>query len=94
MDRNVSLYQHIETGYSIGPRGLYYKTLSIRNLWEMDIFCSKLVSFLLRATNTLAWTNTLAYYGIRTLQTHHVFIVQAPWGLYHKTYYSRNLQFP
>ncbi len=30
--------------YNIGPRGLYYKTLRIRNLWEMDRFYSKLLS--------------------------------------------------
>ncbi len=31
--------------YSIGPWGLYHKTLQIRNLQKMDRFCSKLVSF-------------------------------------------------
>jgi hypothetical protein len=40
-------------------KGLYYKTLKIRNLREVDLFCSKLVTFGL-AKYTLAWTNTLA----------------------------------
>ncbi len=30
--------------YEINPQGLYYKTLCIRNLWEIDIFHSKLTS--------------------------------------------------
>jgi hypothetical protein len=43
----------------------------------MARFCIKLVSFLLSVTNTLAWTNTLAFYGIRKLQVCSVFIAQA-----------------
>ncbi len=38
----------------------------------------KLVFFLWSVTNTLVLTNTLAYYGIRRLRIHNVFIVQAP----------------
>jgi hypothetical protein len=34
---------------------------------------SKLVSFISSATSSLAWTNTLAYYGIRTLHICNVF---------------------
>ncbi len=58
-------------------RGLYYKTLQIRNLPHMTRFRNKLVSFLLWVTNILAWINTLAYYGICKLQIRSVFIVQA-----------------
>ncbi len=39
--------------------------------------CSKLVNFLLPVKNTLAWTNTPAYYSICKLQTSNVFKVQA-----------------
>jgi hypothetical protein len=35
-------------------------------------------AFLLLVINTLVLTNTLAYYGIRRLQIHNVFIVQTP----------------
>jgi hypothetical protein len=58
--------------------GLYYKTLRIRNLRKTVKFRSKLMLFLLSVTNTLVLTNTLAYYGIRRLRIHNVFIVQAP----------------
>ncbi len=51
--------------------GLYYNPLRIRNLRTMDIFHCKLVSFPLSVKNTLAYTNTRAYYGIC-----YVFIVQ------------------
>jgi hypothetical protein len=44
----------------------------------MGRFHRRLVYFLLSATNTLARTNTLAYYGIRKLRIRSVFIVQAP----------------
>ncbi len=44
----------------------------------MDRFHIKLVSFLLSVTNTLAWTNTLAYYRIHKLQIGNLFIVQSP----------------
>ncbi len=40
----------------------------------MDRFRSKLVSFILSVTNTQAWTNTLAYYGIGTLQIRYAFM--------------------
>jgi hypothetical protein len=39
----------------------------------------------------LPGTNTLAYYGVRTLRIRNVFMIQAP-GAY-KTYYCRNLRF-
>ncbi len=48
---------------NIGHRALYYKTLQIRNLWQMGIFQSKIVSSQLSITTTSTWTNTLAYYG-------------------------------
>jgi hypothetical protein len=32
--------------FNIGPCGLYYKTLRIRNVPQMEIFRSKLVSFI------------------------------------------------
>ncbi len=51
--------------YNIGPRPLktysrflYHKTLRIRILRKMGRLRSKLVSFLLSETNTLAWKNT------------------------------------
>ncbi len=43
----------------------------------MTRFCSKLVSFELSVTNTLALTNTLAYYGICKLCFCNDFIVKA-----------------
>ncbi len=46
------------------------------NALQMDRFRSKLVSFILSAIGNLAWANTLAYYGIRTLWIRNVFIVQ------------------
>jgi hypothetical protein len=58
-------------------RGLYFKTLRTRNAQQMDIFCCKLLSFILLITSALALTNTLVYYEIRTLQSRNVFIVQA-----------------
>jgi hypothetical protein len=36
------------------------------------------MSFQSSLTNTLAWTNTLAYRGIRTLRIHNGFIALAP----------------
>jgi len=45
-------------------RGLYCKTLQIRNLRENDIFRSKLVS-----SGLDKQTNILAYNGVRTLQS-------------------------
>jgi hypothetical protein len=53
--------------------GLYYKTLQIHNVRQMDIFRNKLVSFILSVTNTIDQINTLAYCGIRTLQIRQVF---------------------
>jgi hypothetical protein len=55
----------------------------------MDKFHSKLVSFLLPVTNTLAWANTLAYYGIRTLQ---VFIVQSGGGIFFSSLTVRQIK--
>ncbi len=42
---------------------------------RMDTFHCKLVPFLLSVTDTLAWTNTLAYYGIHRLRIRNAFIV-------------------
>ncbi len=42
----------------------------------MDIFRSKLVSFILLVTRTLALTDKLAYYKLHTLWICNVFIVQ------------------
>ncbi len=50
-------------------RDLYYKTLQTSNVLHMDKFCSKVESFILSATNTLALTNTPAYYEICKLHT-------------------------
>jgi hypothetical protein len=47
---------------------LYYKTLRIRNLQQMARFRSKLVPLLMSVTNTITWTNPLAYHGIRKLR--------------------------
>ncbi len=53
-------------------RGLYYKTIRISNLREMDRFRSKLLTFG-SDNDTLAWTNdALAYYGVCRLQIHGV----------------------
>jgi hypothetical protein len=68
--------------------GLYYKILRKCNVQEMDKFRSKLVSRILSVTNTLALTNTLAYYKIRTLRTHNDCIVR---GQCNKTFYGRKL---
>jgi hypothetical protein len=57
-------------------KGQYNKTLRTCNLQEIDKFRRKLESFLLSVTNTLAWTNTLAYHGICTLRVRNVFILQ------------------
>jgi hypothetical protein len=59
-------------------KGMYYKTLRARKLQKTAKFHSKLVSFLFSVTNTLVWTNTLAYCGIRRLRFRNVFIIQAP----------------
>ncbi len=58
--------------------GLYYKTLRTRNVRKIDILRNKLVPYIVNHKHTLAWTNTLAYYGIRTLRIRNVFMVQAP----------------
>ncbi len=58
-------------------RGPYYKTLQIHNLWKMDRFRSKQESFLLSITNTLAWTDTLAFYRIRKLQICNVLLYRS-----------------
>ena len=49
-------------------RGLYYKTLRIRNLRENVIFQNKLVTLARTNTLLLEQTNTLAYYGVRRLR--------------------------
>jgi len=41
-------------------QGLYYQTLLILNVQQMQRFHSKLVSFILSVASTLALTNTLA----------------------------------
>ncbi len=64
-------------------RGLYYKTLQIRNLQKNCQILPQASAFLLSVTNTLVLTNTLAYYGICRLQIRNVFIVQAPALLYY-----------
>ncbi len=46
---------------TFGALGLYYKTLRIHNLWPKARSRSKPQPFLLSDTNTLVWTNTLAY---------------------------------
>jgi hypothetical protein len=57
------LTQHNNTQYW----SLYYKTLQIHNLRENVRFCNKLVT--LAGANTLLLEQTLAYYGVRRLQT-------------------------
>jgi hypothetical protein len=59
-------------------QGLHYKALRIVNVQQMYRFGSKLMSFTLSVASTLALTNTLAYYEIRTLQIRNVFTVQTP----------------
>ncbi len=73
--RTSKIMQTKEAGWVGG--GAYNKTLQTRNLRKIVIFHSKLVFFLLLVTNTLALTNTLAYYRICTLTVYDVFIVQA-----------------
>ena len=51
-------------------RGLYYKTLWIRNIRQMDIFCKKLVSYIVDHRRTKFDKHT-------RVRTHNVFIVQA-----------------
>jgi len=46
------------------PRALYCKTLWTCKLWEIEKFCSKVVSSGLSKHNSLKKTNTLAYYGV------------------------------
>jgi hypothetical protein len=53
-------------GCIVDSRGLYYKTLRICYVPQMDRFCHKLVSFI------LSDTNTLAYYGIHALEISNV----------------------
>jgi hypothetical protein len=63
-------------------KGLYYKTLHVRNSRQMARFFSKRVSFLLSVTNALVWANTLAYFQIRKLRISNVFIEQTPEGFF------------
>jgi len=73
--------------YRIVYWGMFYKTLQNRILRQTDRFRSKLVvASLLSVTNMLAWTNTLAYYGIRKLRIRNIFIVQAPGPYYIKLF--------
>ena len=60
------------------PRGLYYKTLQVCNLQNINRFCSKLLLLLLSVNYTLAFTNALAYCGISTLRICNCFIEHAP----------------
>ncbi len=54
--------------YSTGPKG---------NLRKIDIFHTKLMSFLFPVTNTLAWTNIPALYRIRTLLVRNILVSRA-----------------
>ncbi len=69
---------------NVNARGLYYKTLRLRNLCEKDRFCCKLVSFISSVTSALSQTNTLAYQVICTLQTRNAlqYRPQGPLSLY------------
>ncbi len=58
--------------------------------WQKDFGAKTAHKMLLKLT--LGWTNTLAYYKIRTLQIGNVFIVQAPRSLYFKTLQIHNVQ--
>jgi hypothetical protein len=49
-------------------KGLYYKTLRIRNLRENVRFRNKLVTLARTNTLLLEQTNTLAYYGVSRLR--------------------------
>jgi hypothetical protein len=55
---SISRKLRIRNFYSIGPWTLYYKTLRIRNLRQMDRFRSKLVSFCFDNTHNLAQKQT------------------------------------
>jgi hypothetical protein len=57
---------------------LCYKTFRTRNLRQKDIFCIKLVCFMLSVTHTLAWTNTPSYCQIRILRIDNVLKVTPP----------------
>ncbi len=52
--------------------GLYYKTLRIGNLRQIDWFRSKIVASHWSVTNMLAWTTTLAYYGSSKLRIRNI----------------------
>jgi hypothetical protein len=68
---------------------LHYKTWQIHNLLKMDIFCSKLVSFLLSVTFTGLDKHTSLLRNL-ILWICNVFIVKTP-GVCHDTKSSANL---
>jgi hypothetical protein len=86
ISRNRSINDHLMRDNL--QLGLNYKILRIHNLLQTDIFRSKLVSFLLSVTITLAWSNTPTYYGIHTFRIHIGFIVQAR-GYNKKIFFSK-----
>ncbi len=47
-------YSQLNLTGKFNAKGLYYKTLQVCNLKKINRFCSKLGSFLLSVTNTLA----------------------------------------
>ncbi len=53
------------------------KSSRIGNVWLMDRFQSKLVSFIFLVTNTPVLTKTFAYFSVHALQNYNVFIAQA-----------------
>jgi hypothetical protein len=59
-------------------KGLYYKTLRIRNIWQMDRFCCKPSVFYIVVTGAVALTSC----KICILQVFNVFIVQAQGAVY------------
>ena len=58
------------------PRSLYHKTLRIHNLWRMDIFCSKLVSFPLIVT-LIGLDKRTSFYTTETIKYKKI-MIQAP----------------
>jgi hypothetical protein len=60
-------------------QGLYCKTLRIRNVKQIDNSPTTLVFYSI-CHKALAFTNTLAYYRIRTLQIRNVFLSNCPRG--------------
>ncbi len=62
--------------------GLYYKTLRICNILQMDIFCNKLEPYIYDHEHTKFYKHTSLLWNMRIT------------NLYHKTYYGRNLRIP